>query len=50
MVTYGDGLADIDIPAVLKFHRGHGKIATITAVQPPSRFGSGGPRRLRTSG
>jgi glucose-1-phosphate cytidylyltransferase len=39
MVTYGDGLADIDIPAVLKFHRGHGKIATISAVQPPSRFG-----------
>jgi glucose-1-phosphate cytidylyltransferase len=37
--TYGDGLADIDIGALLKFHRGHGRPATITAVQPPGRYG-----------
>jgi len=40
MVTYGDGVADIDIRKVLKFHRAHGKIATITAVRPPARFGA----------
>jgi glucose-1-phosphate cytidylyltransferase len=39
MVTYGDGLADIDIDGLLAFHRGHGRLATITAVHPPSRFG-----------
>jgi glucose-1-phosphate cytidylyltransferase len=39
MVTYGDGLADVDISALLEFHRSHGKIATVTAVRPPSRFG-----------
>lgn len=39
MLTYGDGVADIDLKALLKFHRSHGKIATITAVRPPSRFG-----------
>lgn len=38
-VTYGDGLSDIDITALLAFHRGHGKLATITAVHPPARFG-----------
>ena len=38
--TYGDGVADIDIAAVIAFHRGHGKRATITAVAPPGRFGS----------
>lgn len=38
--TYGDGLADIDISAQLAFHRQHGKLATITAVQPPGRYGS----------
>jgi glucose-1-phosphate cytidylyltransferase len=37
--TYGDGLADIDIGALLKFHREHGRPATITAVQPPGRYG-----------
>jgi len=39
MATYGDGLADIDLDALLAFHRSHGKIATVTAVHPPSRFG-----------
>lgn len=39
MVTYGDGVADIDIRALLKFHRAHGCIGTVTAVRPPSRFG-----------
>jgi glucose-1-phosphate cytidylyltransferase len=39
MVTYADGLAQIDINALMAFHRSHGKIATITAVPPPSRFG-----------
>jgi glucose-1-phosphate cytidylyltransferase len=38
-LTYGDGLADIDIPSLLAFHREHGKLATITAVHPPARFG-----------
>ena len=38
-VTYGDGLADIDIAALLAFHRSAGKLATVTAVRPPSRFG-----------
>lgn len=39
MVTYGDGVADIDIHALLAFHRAHGRLATVTAVRPPSRFG-----------
>jgi glucose-1-phosphate cytidylyltransferase len=39
MVTYGDGLADVDIDALSKFHRAHGRLATVTAMQPPSRFG-----------
>jgi glucose-1-phosphate cytidylyltransferase len=37
--TYGDGLADVDIPKLLDFHKSHGKIATLTAVKPMSRFG-----------
>ncbi len=40
MLTYGDGLADVDLGALLRFHRAHGKLATVTAVQPPARFGS----------
>jgi len=40
MVTYADGLAQIDINALLAFHRSHGKLATITAVPTPSRFGN----------
>lgn len=39
MVTYGDGVGDVDLQGLLKFHRSHGRIATITAVRPPSRFG-----------
>ena len=39
MVTYGDGLADIDIARLLEFHRSHGKLATVTSVRPISRFG-----------
>ena len=38
--TYGDGVGDVDITAQLAFHRKHGKQATLTAVQPPGRFGS----------
>jgi glucose-1-phosphate cytidylyltransferase len=38
--TYGDGVADIDIAALLRFHRERGKLATLTAVQPPGRFGA----------
>jgi len=39
MVTYGDGVADIDLDRLVAFHRGHGKLATLTAVRPSSRFG-----------
>ena len=38
-LTYGDGLSDIDITTELEFHRKHGKLATVVAVQPPGRFG-----------
>jgi glucose-1-phosphate cytidylyltransferase len=38
-VTYGDGLADVDLPGLLEFHHQHGKIATLTAVHPRSSFG-----------
>lgn len=39
MVTYGDGLADVNLNDVLTFHQGHGRQATVTAVRPPARFG-----------
>jgi len=39
MATYGDGVGDIDLRALLDFHRSHGKLATVTAVRPPARFG-----------
>ena len=39
LLTYGDGLADIDLAALVSFHDAHGRLATITAVRPPSRFG-----------
>jgi glucose-1-phosphate cytidylyltransferase len=39
-LTYGDGVADIDIGALLDFHRAEGRLATVTAVQPPGRFGA----------
>lgn len=39
MLTYGDGVADINIDELIKFHKSHGKILTVTGVRPPSRFG-----------
>ena len=39
-MTYGDGVAHLDIPALLAFHKAHGRAATVTAVRPPSRFGA----------
>lgn len=39
MLTYGDGVSDIDIKNLVKYHNEHGKIATVTAVQPEARFG-----------
>lgn len=38
--TYGDGVANVDITAAIAFHKAHGKLATVTAVQPPGRYGS----------
>ena len=38
--TYGDGLSDVDLTALMAFHRSHGKLATVTAVQPPGRYGA----------
>jgi len=40
MVTYGDGVSDIDINKLVSFHKSHGKIATLSAVRPSARFGS----------
>lgn len=40
MLTYGDGVADINIPELLKFHTGHGKMVTMTSVLPEGRFGA----------
>jgi len=40
MLTYGDGVSDIDLDALLKFHKTHGKIITMTTIQPEGRFGS----------
>ena len=39
MCTYGDGLSDVSIEGLVAFHRSHGKLATVTAVHPPARFG-----------
>lgn len=39
MLTYGDGVANIDLPALLRFHRSQRRVATVTAVRPPARFG-----------
>jgi glucose-1-phosphate cytidylyltransferase len=39
MLTYGDAVADIDLHELLRFHRAHGRLATVTAVRPPARFG-----------
>jgi len=38
--TYGDGVADVNISGLVKFHKEHGKLATVTAVQPPGRYGA----------
>lgn len=38
--TYGDGLSDVDIRRSIEFHKSHGKLATITAVSPPGRYGA----------
>jgi glucose-1-phosphate cytidylyltransferase len=38
--TYGDGVADVDVSAEIAFHRQHGKLATVVAVQPPGRYGA----------
>jgi glucose-1-phosphate cytidylyltransferase len=40
LMTYGDGVADVDVRALLRFHESHGKLATVTTVRPPARFGS----------
>ena len=39
MITYGDGVSDVNLTDLLQFHRSHGRIATMTAVRPPARFG-----------
>ena len=39
-LTYGDGVASVDVGALVKFHKAHGKTATLTAVTPPGRFGA----------
>ena len=39
MMTYGDGVSDVDLRKLIAFHRSHGKLATVMAVRPPSRFG-----------
>jgi glucose-1-phosphate cytidylyltransferase len=38
--TYGDGVSDVNISSLIQFHRSHGKLATVTAVQPPGRYGA----------
>jgi glucose-1-phosphate cytidylyltransferase len=40
IITYGDGLTDLPLDSLIDFHRSHGKVATVTAVHPPARFGS----------
>ena len=40
MLTYGDGVADINIKELLSFHKSHGKLATLTSIQTPGRFGN----------
>ena len=39
MLTYGDGVTDLDLSALLRFHKSHGKLATVTTVRSPARFG-----------
>ena len=40
LVTYGDGVANVDLKELVRFHEGHGRLATVTAVRPPARFGA----------
>jgi len=40
LVTYGDGLSDINLNSLVNFHKNHGKLITVTAVRPPARFGA----------
>jgi glucose-1-phosphate cytidylyltransferase len=40
MLTYGDGVSDVDLGKLLRFHQDHGRLATVTAVRPPARFGA----------
>ena len=40
MMTYGDGVSDVDLGSLVEFHKSHGKLATVTAVRPPGRFGA----------
>jgi glucose-1-phosphate cytidylyltransferase len=40
LLTYGDGVSDVDITSLVKFHKGHGKYCTVTSVQPSGRFGA----------
>jgi glucose-1-phosphate cytidylyltransferase len=40
MVTYGDGVGNVNVASLVAFHRGHGRLATLTAVRPPARFGA----------
>jgi glucose-1-phosphate cytidylyltransferase len=39
MMTYGDGVCNVDLERLVAFHRSHGRLATVTAVRPPARFG-----------
>ena len=48
--TYGDGVGDVDIARLVKFHKRHGRLATVTAVQPPARFGALRMRGARVTG
>ena len=47
IVTYGDCVGDVDVTALLAFHRGHGRLATVTAVHPPGPLRRARPRRRR---
>jgi glucose-1-phosphate cytidylyltransferase len=40
LLTYGDGVSDVDVGALVEFHRSHGRLATVTAAQPGGRFGA----------
>lgn len=50
LFTYGDGVADLDVRSLVRFHRSHGKLATVTTVRPPARFGNLGFEGDRVTG